>query len=255
MNSKYVRKNMSEKVKNWYITKNYELSKIENFYSKEEIRDILLKDSLYKKFSGKCSNRILMNYDLKLYKSILEYTKELNQQENKNYRNLTSRINFIVEANYNIELLKCQTCKTFINRIDCFCRKCNLKYPSKKWFISKYGDNWKFEYKNNFENIKKSKTRSRSSINYILNVGQNKSRIGKHETQILDEQEKLNNCKIQRSFPLYDLGYIVDGYDKENNIVYEVYEKRHEKQIEKDLERENEIRKKLNCNFIVIWDR
>jgi hypothetical protein len=58
--------------------------------------------------------------------------------------------------------------------------------------------------------------------------------VGKNETQLLNEQEQLNNCKIERQFEV--LGYIVDGYDKENNVVYEIYEKHHDKKIEHDLQ-------------------
>ena len=50
------------------------------------------------------------------------------------------------------------------------------------------------------------------------------------------------------------LGYIVDGYCKETNTVYEVYEKYHEKQVEHDLRRQEEIQKHLGCKFIAIKD-
>lgn len=80
--------------------------------------------------------------------------------------------------------------------------------------------------------------------------------IGKNEVKLLDEQEKLNNCKIERQYPIRKLGYTVDGYDKENNIVYEVYEGRHynEKQIPKDLKRQQEIEEYLKCKFVIIKD-
>jgi len=50
-----------------------------------------------------------------------------------------------------------------------------------------------------------------------------------------------------------ELGYWVDGYDKENNIVYEYDEKRHYDIYgnlkEKDRIKEKEIKKYLNCSF------
>ena len=42
----------------------------------------------------------------------------------------------------------------------------------------------------------------------------------------------------------------MDGYDKEKNVVIEVDEKFHEKQLEKDLIREQEIKDFLKCGFI-----
>jgi len=77
--------------------------------------------------------------------------------------------------------------------------------------------------------------------------------IGKHEKQLLDEQEVKDNCKILRQYQISV--YVVDGYCKETNTVYEVYEKAHDKKVFEDLDRENEICKKLSCDFIIIWDK
>jgi hypothetical protein len=55
-----------------------------------------------------------------------------------------------------------------------------------------------------------------------------------------------------------ELGYFVDGYDKENNVVYEWDEKRHFNKDgslkSKDVLRENEIKQFLKCKFIRIKD-
>lgn len=50
------------------------------------------------------------------------------------------------------------------------------------------------------------------------------------------------------------MGYFLDGYDKENNIVYEFDEAYHnsKKQKEKDLIREEKIKNFLKCKFIRI---
>ena len=53
-------------------------------------------------------------------------------------------------------------------------------------------------------------------------------------------------------FHINELGYWVDGYSKEKNIVIEYYEKFHSKNIERDLRRQTEITKLLNCEFIII---
>ena len=86
----------------------------------------------------------------------------------------------------------------------------------------------------------------------ILEFGDIK--IGKNEKELLDQQEQINNCKIERQFNT-GIGYFVDGYDKENNTVYEVYENKHRRQIEKDLQRQYEIQNHLNCNFKIICDK
>jgi len=76
--------------------------------------------------------------------------------------------------------------------------------------------------------------------------------IGKNETKILNQIEKDENIKLIRQYPFR--GYFIDGYDKENNIVYEVDEKYHLKQQQKDLRRQQEIIKYLGCEFVRIKD-
>ena len=54
-----------------------------------------------------------------------------------------------------------------------------------------------------------------------------------------------------------DLGFWVDGYDKENNIVYEYDEKHHFKNnvlTDKDIKRQNIITNHLKCGFIRVKD-
>jgi len=75
--------------------------------------------------------------------------------------------------------------------------------------------------------------------------------------KIFDEISLKENIYIQHAqnggeHHIKELGYWLDGYDKENNIVYEFDEKYHEtkKQQEKDLIRQKEIINFLNCDFI-----
>ena len=77
--------------------------------------------------------------------------------------------------------------------------------------------------------------------------------IGKHEKEILDLQEQKDNCKILRQYQV--LGYFVDGYCPENNVVYEVYEPWHSKTVFRDLNRKTEICNHLSCDFIILWDK
>lgn len=75
--------------------------------------------------------------------------------------------------------------------------------------------------------------------------------------KLIDEYGKLHGYKFQHAenggeFHIVELGYWVDGYDKEKNVVIEVDEKHHkkQKQLEKDKQRQEEITNLLQCKFI-----
>jgi len=73
--------------------------------------------------------------------------------------------------------------------------------------------------------------------------------IGKYEKEILDEIELSIGRKINRCYRT--VGYIVDGYDKLMNIVYEIDEEHHftskDSYKKKDVFREEEIYNNLGC--------
>jgi hypothetical protein len=78
--------------------------------------------------------------------------------------------------------------------------------------------------------------------------------------QIIEEYGKQNGYIFQHAlnggeFYIKQLGYWIDGYDKEKNTVIEYQEKHHltPKWIEKDKKRKEEIIKTLNCKFIYIY--
>lgn len=58
-------------------------------------------------------------------------------------------------------------------------------------------------------------------------------------------------------FYVKGLGYWVDGYSSNKNIVIEYYENRHLRTKDRDIKRKQEIIQKLNCNFIEIkeWEK
>lgn len=62
----------------------------------------------------------------------------------------------------------------------------------------------------------------------------------------------LQHAENGGEFYIKELGYWVDGYSKEKNIVIEYYEPFHYKQIEKDLIRQEEIQRFMGCKFIII---
>ena len=69
-----------------------------------------------------------------------------------------------------------------------------------------------------------------------------------NELEITDLQHAENGGE----FYIKELGYWVDGYSKEKNIVIEYYERHHNNIKKKDLQRQNEITEFLNCEFIII---
>ncbi len=79
-------------------------------------------------------------------------------------------------------------------------------------------------------------------------------KIGKIETETLDKIEKEKKIKIIRQYRIQTEQniFFIDGYDKENNIAYEVDEKHHNHngQIAIDKARENKIIDYLNCEII-----
>lgn len=62
----------------------------------------------------------------------------------------------------------------------------------------------------------------------------------------------LQHAENGGEYHIKELGYWVDGYSKEKNIVIEYYEKSHKNNIERDLRRQNEILNLLKCKFIII---
>jgi very-short-patch-repair endonuclease len=95
-----------------------------------------------------------------------------------------------------------------------------------------------------------------SALKYIEEMGGAvRAKVGRAEKSILDQQEIDNKCKIMRSYHIKELGYIVDGYDKENNVVFEVYEPYHNRESQKrrDSIRQKQIQDYLGCGFFIVY--
>ena len=94
--------------------------------------------------------------------------------------------------------------------------------------------------------------------NSYFNGGQVFPNYNSSSISILEQKAKeLNIVDLQHAenggeYFIEELGYWVDGYSKEKNIVIEYYERHHNTQIKKDLQRQAEITKLLNCEFIII---
>ena len=78
--------------------------------------------------------------------------------------------------------------------------------------------------------------------------------------KLIDEYGEKHGYTFQHALNggevfIEDLGYWVDGYDTEKNVVIEIYESDHKniKRQEKDQLRKREISEHLNCGFIELW--
>ncbi|MDA3781469.1 MAG: NUMOD3 domain-containing DNA-binding protein [Bacteroidales bacterium] len=77
--------------------------------------------------------------------------------------------------------------------------------------------------------------------------------------EIIEKYGKENGYNFQHAmnggeFFINELGYWLDGYDKEKNIGIEYYEKAHKYFIEKDNIRINKIENHLNCKIIILME-
>jgi hypothetical protein len=84
----------------------------------------------------------------------------------------------------------------------------------------------------------------------------NKKACEYFDNLMIEENIKIQHALNDGEFYIKELGYWVDGYDKESNTVYEYDEKRHFDKNgtlkERDIKRQIEIENFLNCKFIRI---
>ena len=94
-----------------------------------------------------------------------------------------------------------------------------------------------------------------------LNGNQLYPNFNPNACKIIDEYGKNNGYNFQHAmnggeFYIKELGYWVDGHDKDKNVVIEIDEKKHFDRNgnfkEKDVIRQKEIQSHLNCEFIRI---
>lgn len=112
------------------------------------------------------------------------------------------------------------------------------------------------------ESNKISETRRRYYIERIIKLtGSYHPNYNKDSIPIIEQYGKENGYNFQHAenggeFHIRDLGYWVDAYDKEKNVVLEIDEEHHFKEdgtyIERDLIRQTQIINNLGCKFIRI---
>jgi hypothetical protein len=188
-----------------------------------------------------------MKENPKLFKSIYFHTDILEKTmiEYKRYKgwyNFTNRIKFIVDLYADIEKLKCDCGESYTwNK---YCRKCTE--PKRTWLGKKH--------------TKKTKTQQRiSAINYIEKQnGQVQPRYNINSISVINEYGKQNGYNFQHAenggeYYIKELGYFLDAYDVEKNVVLEIDESHHYKNgklREADINRQTEIEEFLKCKFI-----
>lgn len=80
----------------------------------------------------------------------------------------------------------------------------------------------------------------------------NKSSIDILEKYAIENDLKLNHAENGGEIYIKELGYWVDAYDLEKNVVVEFFEENHKYRIEKDEIRMKEIINFLGCEFVII---
>lgn len=229
------------------------LNEISSIYSLTDTINLLKTQYYYKDYFGRAKNRTMIKENPKLYKSIYTHSKILedilkNEGRYKGWYNFKYRMIFLVEKSADIEQLRCE-CGTTYNWTR-YCRKCP---EPKKTHLGK-------------THSPESKLKMRvSTLSYLTKTkGQVIPRYNHSSIPIIEAKAKelgitdLQHAENGGEYHIKELGYWVDGYSKEHNIVIEYDEKHHFDKNgnlkEADLNRQSEIQNFLNCEFIRITD-
>lgn len=233
-----------------------------NIYNKKETIDII--SPIWQQFMGKSGNRKLICHDMQLYKSILHYGKEFDC-----YLKIKSFSVYLkIVGQYKCDLQREQYCRCGKRicwdavqqeiKIKGYCKKCHITPNRKDHFKYTYGPQWEkfytdYHQSEKMQNIYAIKGRILLETK-LLRHGVGFINKGVRETPILNYYETVVGHKIDRQFKV--LKYFPDGYCKETNTVFEVYEYHHlfPYQIKKDIIRQQKIQQLLNCNFVIIYD-
>lgn len=220
-------------------------------YTLEETKALLLKDDYWKSLEGKAKNRTLLKENPKLYNSVYLYSKPLEDKMKESSRyastyNFSHRLRFIVEYNADIEKLRCACGKRY--SWTGHCRAC-----------SPCSDLTKEE---------RSRRAEKARLTWRIRIGKELSREGKSPRYDLEsikilnrfaEEHDLNLRHAEKGGEVFlkDLGYWLDGYDSEKNILVEIDEPFHFRKDlilgDRDIRRHREIQEKLGCSVYRIY--
>jgi hypothetical protein len=245
---------IADRVKISWEKSNSAINSIKDVYDYKTTRELLLRDDFYKSLYGKGKNRSLIKADMVLYKSIYEHTKDLevffvDRFKNKiseasieYYISFSKRVKFIAEYDKNFSLLNCN-CGLSVTWHK-YCRKCPEYHKTQT--NRKHTDTTKLKMRV-------------STLKYISDVkGQICPRYNKKSIAIIEDFGIKNNYNFSHAenggeYFIKELGYFLDAYDHENNVVLEIDESHHFDVYgnlkESDIHRQKEIESFLGCKF------
>jgi hypothetical protein len=218
-----------------------------DIYSLEATIIELRKNDLHLSLKGKAKNRTLIKNNPKLYKSIMEHTKELEeafkaQKAYKTNYNFSHRVMFLVDKDVDLESLRCKCGKKLTWTT--YCRHC----PDYK--------RTQLGRPHTEETKKKMRL---SALKYISELkGQVIPRYNKDSIALIESYGKEHGYSFMHAenggeYFVKELGYFLDGYDPIRNVAVEVDESRHFVDGEltiRDKERQRQIEDLLGCTFI-----
>lgn len=191
-------------------------------------------------FKGRAGNRTMKKINLSMYKSLMHHTDEFCVFYNNRSIPFSGRIDIALKG-FKLsddDLCYCGSRIKFDPKTQdwtkLYCVQCRMTGTSKPHFKFKYGSEWEEMWQ--ARNITGAITR------------------GKNEDALLNKIEEEHSITIDREYRL--LNFYPDGYCKENNTIYEVYEPHHKKKmyLEKDKMRQQIIQDYLKCDYCIIWD-
>jgi hypothetical protein len=225
----------------WYANEKQNIQNAE-LLSKQDTHNFFVTVGL-DKYKGKAGSRKLKKENIRIYKSLNHYCSEFKTYNNDIEVPFLGKIqiaiwNFTIPADM---LCYCGKRLKFEPRTQqwskLYCNVCRKTGTSKQHFKLKYGDEWE-------------------SIWQARKINGNNGAImrGRNEETILNEVEEKNKISIDRNFRL--LNFYPDGYCKETNTIYEIYEQYHksDKYLKRDDIRRRIIQNYLKCDFVIIWD-
>lgn len=243
----------SSYVKKGYVRLFDELERIADVYSFTETISLLKREYFYKDYMGKSKNRTMLRLNPVLYKSIYLYSKPIEDAfkscgKDKGNYNFAKRIVFLVEYNGDVSKLRCECGSDYT--WNSYCRYCPTN-PNRTSFLGK-----------KMTETHKSKIR-KATISYLESVsGQLVPRYNSNSIPIIEQKARelgitdLQHAENGGEYCVRELGYWVDGYSKEQNVVIEYDERHHFDENgnlrERDVIRQNEIQQLLGCEFIRI---
>ena len=224
-------------------------------YSFEETKAILLKDNYWKTLHGQGCNRTLKLKNPRLFESIYYHTTVLEQKMKESGRyasayNFTHRILFIVERNGDIEGMKCSCGRTY--SWTGHCRRCS----ELKNTLSRATPEQRVR------RILQQSTTMRKLVGLKMTGRGLGPRSDLESIELLEAFGKSLGLNLQHAenggeIYLTELGYWLDGYYREQNVVVEIDEPYHFRKdlnlIEKDQRRHKLIQEHLGCRIYHIY--